>query len=168
MNNKKDLENLLAKLKFANANGKRAGLGDILQDNVIYLILLVIFVGGMLYFLFQQQEGAAVWEDYYTKEIVKLIDFSNAGDKICIDVHKATKIAKKNGVSSDSEIFQIDNVENKACTKLSSGRRTCYSYFNDIDIVNFNLTLAGGVNDNGDDVNIYCFELAERTGEKDE
>jgi len=132
-------------------NRRGEGGEDFFLDNVVFLILLVIFFVGMLYFIFQQQEGAGVWEDYYVKEIVKVIDFSDAGDKACMDVHKATEIAKKNNVASFSEIFRIDNTTNEVCVKLSRGRKTCFNYFNDIDIVNIDLKL-------GIPGNVLCFD----------
>ncbi len=138
---------------------KKAALGDIVMDNAVYLIFLVIFFGGMLYFIATYEGGAAIWEDYYAKEIVKIIDLTEPGDSSCIDVHKATEIAKSNNVQSFSEIFTIDNIENKVCVKLSKGRQTCFNYFNSIDITNINLKLAGGLDEEGErNKNIFCFD----------
>ncbi len=139
-------------------NEKKGEIGELLMDNVVFLILLVIFLSGMIFFVSAQQEGAAVWESYYVKEIVKIIDFSESGDKACIDVHKATEIAQKNKISSFSEIFSFDNSANAVCVKLSSGRRTCFNYFNDIDVVNVDLKL-------GVPGNVLCFEIIERKNE---
>jgi len=140
----------------------REGESDILKDVIIYLILLVIFVVGMIVYLNQQQEGAGVWEEYYVKEIVKVIDFSKAGDEYFLDVHRATEIAKKNIVGSFSEIFSVDNVNNEICVKLSRGRRTCFNYFNDVDVINMELRLASGKNEKNEDVNILYFKIKER------
>lgn len=137
----------------------KAGMGDLLMSNVIYLILLVVFLAGMLVFLWQYYQGAAVWEDYYAKEIVKVIDFSKAGDEIWLDVHKATEVAKKNRVKSFSEIFEINNPENQVCVKLSKGRKTCYSYFNEVDIISPELKLAEGRDKNENPVNLFYFKV---------
>ncbi len=142
-------------------NRRGEGGEDFFLDNVVFLILLAIFFSAMLYFIFQQQEGAGVWEDYYVKEITKEIDFSEQGDKICMDVHKATEIAKKNNVASFSEIFRIDNVANEVCVKLSRGRKTCLNYFNEIDVVNIDLRL-------GVPGNVLCFDIADNRGVDDE
>jgi len=112
---------------------KKARIGDIVMDNIIYLILLIIFFIGMLAFVNNKMNGAAVWEDYYAKEIVKVIDSSKPGDDIIIDVHKATEIAKKNKIDNE-EIFSFTNFQNKVCVKLSAGRAGCYSYFNDVNV----------------------------------
>ena len=140
-----------------NVFNKRAEVGDILLNNLVYLILLVIFIAGMLTIILQLKNGASVWEEYYAKEIVKVIDFSNAGDKACLDVQKATEIAKKNNIKSFSEIFMIDNPSNEICVKLSLGRKTCFNYWNDVDVVNLDLKLGLGENEK----NKLCFEIVE-------
>ncbi len=144
---------------------KRAEIGDVLQDPVVYLILIVIFFVGMLYYVLQYNGSGAVWEDYYAKEIVKMIDFAKVGDEFNVDVHKATEIAKSNSVASFSEIFQVDNKNNELCVKLSRGRKTCYSYFNNVDVVDLNLKLAAGKNEKNQDVNILSFRIINKQKE---
>jgi hypothetical protein len=139
---------------------KRAGLGDILLDNVIHLVLLALFLGGMFYFVFSYQNGAAIWEDYYAKEIVKVIDLSDSGDEIFMDVHKASEIAKGNKIASFSEIFSIDNVKDEVCVKLNRGGGTCYSYFNDVDVVR-ELKLSAVVNEDSEAVNLLYLKISE-------
>lgn len=136
---------------------KRGGIGDILLDNVIYLVLLGIFIASITPFVLGQMNGGDVWADYYAKEIAKVIDFSKPGDKICLDVHKASEIAKNNNIRSFSEIFKIDNVKNEICVKLSSGRATCFDFFNDVDVINAGIELGFGK----DGKNIFCFEINE-------
>ena len=98
-------------IKIVRRNKKGEGdFGDLLQENVIYLLLLAMFVFLVFFAVSGFRNGAATWEDYYTKELTKVIDMSQAGDEIEIDVQKATEIAKKNGVRSFSEIFNFDNL----------------------------------------------------------
>jgi len=113
---------------------KKAKFGDIVIDNVIYLVLLIIFFVGMLAFANSKANGASVWEDYYAKEISKVIDSSSSGDNFVIDVHKATEIAKKNKLDSFEEIFSFDNFKNEVCVKLSRGRASCYNYLNEVNV----------------------------------
>lgn len=145
---------------------KKGASEDLMKSYIVYLILLVVFVVGILFVVNGQRQGADIWADYYSKEIVKIIDFSKPGDRICLDVHKATKIAKGNEVESFSEIFQIDNKNNEVCVKLSRGIKRCFGYFNDVDIVNLDLKIAGGRNSEGGFVNILCFDVV-NIGEKD-
>ncbi len=112
---------------------KKAKIAGIEMDNIIYLILLIIFFVGMLASVNSKANGAPVWEDYYAKEIALIIEKSSPGDSIAIDIQKATEVAKKNKLSNE-EIFIFDNFENEVCVKLSAGRASCYNYFNDVNI----------------------------------
>src|SRR3989344_1220414 len=125
---------------------------DIVMQNVLYVLIVIIFVAGIFFFVQNQQNGASIWEKYYAKEISRVINFAQSGDNITLDIHKATEIAQKNKLSSFSEIFQFDNLNNEICVKLSLGRKTCYSYFNNVDITNVQLDL-------GVPINILRFEI---------
>ncbi len=138
---------------------KKGDAEDLIKSYIVYLILLVIFIVGMLFVVNGQRQGADVWADYYSKELVKVIDFAKEKDKMCLDVHKATKIAKDNEVESFSEIFQIDNINNDVCVKLSKGIKRCFNYFNDVDIVNLDLKTAVARNNEGEFVNVLCFDV---------
>jgi len=117
---------------MANKKGK---VGDILMDNIIYLVLLIIFFAGMMAFVYTKMNGAAVWEDFYAKEISKTIDTAQVGDVVILDVQKASEIAKSNKVADFEKIFQFDNAKNEVCVQLSTGGKNCYNYFNNVDIV---------------------------------
>src|SRR3989344_2862680 len=101
-----------------------AETGGILWDNVIYLILLIVFFAGMMAFIYSKMNGAAVWEDYYVKEIVKIIDSSRPGDEIIFDVHKATEIAQKNNIPSSKfdRLFIFTNLKNEVLFKIELGK----------------------------------------------
>jgi len=119
----------------------KRGNSETLWNNVIYLILLALVVAGLFVFINNQMNGGAVWEDYYAKEIVKMINLAQPGDKLTIDVQKATKIAKKNHVESFNDIFLFNEKDKEVCVRLSEERRTCYGYFNDVSIKNNELRL---------------------------
>ncbi len=125
------------------------------MQNVLYIIIVIIFIVGIFLFVQNQQNGASIWEKYYAKEISKVINLAQPGDSITLDIHKATEIAQKNKLSSFSEIFQFDNSNNELCVKLSLGRKTCYSYFNNVDINNIKIEL-------GTPINILKFEVTEK------
>jgi hypothetical protein len=146
---------------------KGGEFGDILKDNVIFLILLALYVVGIGLHIAQQEDGAGVWENYYSKEIVKFVNFAEVGDEICLDVNEGVKIAINNEVSK-SQIFSADNRKNEICVKLSQGRKSCFSYFNEVDVVitEESLKLAGGINEDGKDVNIWCFNMVRPRGEE--
>ena len=85
-------------------------------------------------FIFGQRQGASVWSEYYVKEIIKAIDLAEPGDEIWIDVQEAVVIALRGEVDR-GKIFSVDNLKNDVCVKLSKGRKTCFSYFNKVDVV---------------------------------
>lgn len=138
---------------------KRGSSEDLMKSYLVYLILLIVFLAGMFFVISGQKQGADIWADYYSKEIVKVIDFSNIGDKICLDMHRPSVIAKDNEVKSYSEIFQIDNKNKDVCVKLSKGIKRCYNYFNDVNLINLEFKLAEGRNENNKEVNILCFDI---------
>ena len=111
-------------------------------DNAIYVILAIIFFSMVLYFLRNHMFQASFYENYYSKEISKVVNLAKPGDEITLDIQKATEIAQKQSLRSNSEIFQFDNVNNEICVKLSAGRKKCYVYFNDVDVMNVELRLA--------------------------
>ncbi|MFH1425147.1 MAG: hypothetical protein ABIG28_00240 [archaeon] len=113
---------------------KKASLGETLWNNTIYLIILMIFVVTIITYVWLQMNGAAIWSQYYSKEFTKVINFAKPGDEIALDIHKATKVAIDNDVPFE-DIFKFDNSKNKLCIKLSPNRKTCYSYFNQVNIV---------------------------------
>jgi hypothetical protein len=114
----------------------RSKKGGALYDNVIYIVLLVLFLAIVFPFVQAQRQGASHWEEFYCQEISKIINFAEPGDLITLDVHDATVIAQKNGVSNfERDSFRFDSERREVCVSLSFGRKTCYSYFNNVGIV---------------------------------
>jgi len=130
---------------------------NIIWDNAVYLILAILFFSMALYFLRNHLFQASFYENYYSKEISKVVDLAKPGDEIILDVQKATEIAQKQDLGSYSEIFQFDNINNEICVKLSTGRKKCYVYFNDVDVMNVELKLA-------DPINVLYFNVIENSG----
>ncbi len=124
---------------------KKAKFGDVLMNNIAYLLVLIIFFVGMMVFLQTKMNGAAVWEDFYAKEIAKMINAAKPGDIIIMDVRPATKIAAENKIGFE-KIFNFDDSKNEACVKLSAGRGSCFSYFNNVNIRNEGVKLLEPVN----------------------
>jgi len=118
---------------------KRGDISDVLFENAIYIILAVVFTIGMFLFVWQQSNGAAIFEQYYASEITKAINMAQPGDKVSIDVQKATEIASNNKITDFNQIFSFFNSKNELCIKLSRGRATCMNYYNNVDILNVNM-----------------------------
>ncbi len=112
----------------------RKAEGDQVLGTVVYIILVLLFFIGMFYYVSLQRNGAAASEDFYAKEISKVINFAHPGDQIVFDVQTPTEIAAKSGIKDSKEIFNFDNTNKQVCVKLSAGIRSCYSYFNNVNI----------------------------------
>ena len=119
----------------------REGVIGNLPDVVITIILIVLFAAFLFVFIGQQRNGAGVWEDTYAKEIAQVINLAEAGDEIAIDVHYATEIAKKNRVGDLRSIVRFDNENNEVVVKLRPRGETRFSYFKDVEIVNYRIEL---------------------------
>jgi len=127
-------------------------------QNAVFIILALIAFAIVFYFVAQQSSNAGEWSDYYVKEITKTINLGKVGDTIELDVSKATSISKKENLRSISEVFVFENSKNKVCVKLNKGRRTCYYYYNNVDIVNPEVKIGFG-----DKPNTLVFKLEEKT-----
>ena len=127
---------------------------NLLEGEIIHLVLIVFFVGGFAVIIWSQMNGASSWADYYAKETVKIINFAQPGDVITLDIHKATVVAQRNGVQNLNEVFTFDNTENEVCYKLSTARKTCYKFFNEVDIINKKMEF-------GVPINLLSIEIAE-------
>ncbi len=121
---------------------------------IIYTLIVVAVFIMMFGFLTHQMNGAALWEEYYAREIVRVINALQPGDRVQLDVHKGTEIAQKNEIEKRSDIFQFDSLNNEVCVKLSVGRKSCYSYFNDVVIANVDIVL-----DDRGERNVLVFEV---------
>lgn len=108
-------------------------------DAVIYIILLAFFSAGLMLLIGMQQNGAGIWSKYYASEIVKVVNGAEPGDAINLNVHRATEIALKNKVMNDNEIFTFRGNTHEVCVKLSSGKKSCIYYFNDVLITDVKL-----------------------------
>lgn len=144
---------------------KKGKFSEVLMSNVVFIILLVVFLVGMLMFVYSKMNGDSVYEDYYAKELVKVVDLAKPGDIVALDVHKATEIAKKNNIADFKEIFSFDNNKNELCVKLSAGKASCYSYFNNVNVGDVWIEYAASVN--GASKNLLHFKVSHgEAGEK--
>src|SRR3989344_1893290 len=121
---------LIWKVQFIEMN-KKAG-GELLKYTTIYLILVVIAFAGIFYYIQDQKDNASVWSEVYAKQIALLIDTAHDGDEITLDIQRISGIAQKHEVDFE-DIVNFDRA-NEVCVRLSSGRKSCYSYFNDVVI----------------------------------
>ena len=138
---------------------KRGELMDNIAINyVIYILIVVILVIFLFFNVMAFQDKAAVWEDFYVKEIVRIIDTAEPGQEVYLDVTLATTIAFKNE-KGKSEIFNFDNEGNSVTVSLTRFGSTRFSYFNDVDIVDWRLEVPS--RGAGAEVNRLYFRIVE-------
>ena len=92
------------------------------------------------------------------KEIVRIIDTAEPGQEVYLDVTLATTIAFKNE-KGKSEIFNFDNEGNSVTVSLTRFGSTRFSYFNDVDIVDWRLEVPS--RGAGAEVNRLYFRIVE-------
>jgi hypothetical protein len=137
---------------------KKAQLYSKLLNQTVFIILVLVFAGFMFWYVRSQQDGAAVWEDFYVKEVSNMVNRAEAGQTYRVDVHRVSVIAKDNGVDFD-KIFEFDNKEKKICVQLSKGRRTCHNWISDLLVSESRIDFAVGFK--GDSKNVLEFKVIE-------
>ncbi len=109
---------------------------DLLANEVIYIILFALAISLSFALIYKYTNNASSVQDYYSKEIARVIDSSVPGDNISLNIDKAVSVAEKNGISiSSGNSFKFDSANHRVCVLLSKGNPSCYSYFNDVSVV---------------------------------
>lgn len=106
--------------------------GTILVENIIFIVLNLIFLTALVVFLISQGSGAIVLEQTYAKQIAMLVDSAQPVMLIKIDMEKAKKLAEKNGIDFKNIVTINGNVVR---VKLSEKGGYSYAFFNDVDAV---------------------------------
>jgi len=104
--------------------------GEILVENVIFIVLNLIFLTILILFLFSKMGSAAVLEEKYAKQIALIIDSSKPKMEIHLNMEDAIKKAEKNKLGEP--IVKI--TDNIVTVKLrEEGKGYSYSFFNNVD-----------------------------------
>ncbi len=105
--------------------------GEILLENIIFIVLNLVFLGILVLFLINQGSGAVFLEKFYAKQVALLIDSSSPGTMMKINLERPMKTAEKNGIDF-KDIIKIEGNEVVVSLKDKSSYR--YSFFNDVKI----------------------------------
>ncbi len=124
-------------------NKKGDSSSNPLWNNIFYLIIIVVVAGVFLGFVSNQKEAAGMWEDFYSKEISRVINSAVAGSEVSIDVTKAISVAERRG-KNFGEIFYFDNEKKEVFVSLRNNGGKRYSFFNDVAIADWNVELSSG------------------------
>ena len=106
--------------------------GELLVENIIFIVLNLVFLTILLLFVVKQGSGAIVLEQNYAKHIAMLIDAGQPEMTIKLEMKDARKLAEKNGLdfTLKNNVVKIEN--NIVTIKLSEKGGYSYSFFNDV------------------------------------
>lgn len=126
---------------------------ELLTGNIVMILFVAVIIGLFFAAIWQHKNNSSFWEGYYAKEIAGVIDSSNAGDEITIDLSYASKIAQKNGKTEFGDIVRFDSAEKEVIVSFKKGSYTYFEYFNDVIIAEPKIKL-------GEESNILTFKIA--------
>lgn len=104
--------------------------GNILVENVVFIVLNMIFLIIMILFLFSRMGDTAILEEKYAKQIAMAIDSAKPGMDISINMKEAVDKAKEEHFSGKI-VFIEDNI---VSVKLRDKGVYSYSFFNNVDL----------------------------------
>lgn len=108
--------------------------GQILQENIIFIVLNVVFFSVMILFVYLQSSSVHIKEEESAKQIALLIDASRINTTIQVNLGDFFNGAVKNGISKEKSI-KIDNDNNLVIARGSEKSFYEYSYFNNVYIL---------------------------------
>ena len=107
---------------------------DILHENVIFIILNVVFFSMMLVFIYLQGSSVHLAEEETAKQISLLIDASRPNTVLEINLEKLFLEAEKEGINREN-VVNIDETKNLVIVRASENSFYEYSYFNDVYVL---------------------------------
>jgi hypothetical protein len=107
--------------------------GNILTENLIFLILNFVFLTILVLFLFIQMGSTVVLEEKYSKQIALIIDSAEPKMTIKLDIGDVIKQAKKENWDFKKIVTITDNI---VTVKLREKGGHSYSFFNDVIVNN--------------------------------
>jgi len=113
---------------------KRGKRGNILTENIIFIVLNLAFITILLLFLFSKTESASVLEERYAKQIVLMVDAAEPGMVIHLNMEDAIKMAEKEGISPLGIVSINGNVVTIKLSDEGSNPKSSYSFFNDVEV----------------------------------
>lgn len=115
---------------------KRKKRGTILIENIIFIILNLIYMTILIVFLLRYSSGTNLLEQSYSKQIALILDSAEPNMVIFLDMESAFEIAEEK-LGKDN-LNQVVNIQgNKVTVKLTKDSGYSYSFFNDINITGY-------------------------------
>jgi hypothetical protein len=99
---------------------------DVVQDYVVYFLLVVLFVGGMITFLYAKQEVGSHWDVVYADLFAQAFAHARPGDHLSVDVSELAVQAVRTQTSFSSVVRVVPSLHS-VCVRLGA-RETCRPY----------------------------------------
>jgi len=107
--------------------------GEILIENVIFIVLNLIYLTILILFVMSRGAGVAGLEESYSKQIALIIDSSKPDTYFYINIEDAIEVAKKKwGEDNLDKIVKVSG--NMVTVKLTEKSGQSYSFFNTVRI----------------------------------
>ena len=114
---------------------KKNRKANILTENIIFIVLNLVFLSILILFLFSKIGSAAVLEEKYAKQIALIVDSAKPGMIIHLNMEDAIETALDEGRNIKEIVLIHDNI---ITVQLREKAGYSYSFFNDVQ-VNANL-----------------------------
>lgn len=112
----------------------RGKKGELLVENLVFIILNVLYLSILVLFLVKQGSGAVLLEDSYSKNIALLIDSARPNMVMHLNLNSLKEISDKNGIHFENVVKIQDNY---VTVKLSEKGGTNYHFFNHINVTGY-------------------------------
>lgn len=103
--------------------------GQILTENVIFIILNLVFLIILMLFVFSKTGNEAFYEEKYSKQIALIIDSAKPGMTTELNMEDVFSKANENGVDANKVVTITGNL---VTVKLRDKTQQSYSFFNDV------------------------------------
>jgi len=103
--------------------------GIIVLEEVVFIVLNLVFFGIFLLFVINASSNAFVLEQFYAKQIALLIDASRPGTIVSLDISDAYNLAEKNDIGPDRMVSTQDG---HVIVQLSNSRAYKFPFFSDV------------------------------------
>ena len=101
--------------------------GEILAENIVFIILNLLFLSTMILFIYSKTGSESVLEEKYAKQIALIIDSAESGMVVHLNMEDALAKAEKNFGEGN-----IDNIVSISGNTVKGGYS--YDFFNNIEV----------------------------------
>lgn len=104
---------------------------NILIENIIFIVLNLLFLTILVVFLISKMGGAAILEEKYAKQIALIVDSAKPEMTIHLNMEDAIEKAEEEGWDTANIVTMNQNI---ITVKLREKGGYSYSFFNDVEL----------------------------------